>query len=121
FEGGIAPDILISNMHHTAGLYEKYKDQITAIPLAYDLMAGNEAAVLANLYTQLGLPFHGLEFDEETMQPYGGENPKGKFFAGESAHPAEAEAILTPTVGRKQFKVYGGLMTPNQLPQELQE
>lgn len=110
FEGGISSEMLISNLKFTWKLYQRYKSQILVIPLASDLIGQRAEVVGQSLCRLLKLPDHGLNFDQQALQPiklthdYVYHPDQGKFIPGEATHPAEWEEIVKPTFSRDRLE-----------------
>lgn len=104
FEGGISPEMLISNIQYTWMLYEKYQRQVPVIPMANGLVGNEKASKTA--CEILGIPFHGFDFDLEALKPievttaFTGPSDAGKFVSGEASYPSEWSDIIEPTFER---------------------
>ena len=100
FDGGISPEMLISNIEYTHQLFLQYRDQgLNPIPLAYELAAlGDES--FKPMFELLGLPYTGLEYDMEALRNV---SEGGKYVPGESAHPDEYREIVSPTFAKGRF------------------
>ncbi len=109
FQGGIDPEILISNIKYTCMLNDKYLALgIPVTALAYELCALGEKPIAAML-SNLGIAYEGVEFDSQALNK---ASEGGKFVPGESEHPAEWKQIIAPTFSRGCFE-----FTNNGLPE----
>ena len=96
FDGGISAEILAQNYESMYALYEKYKDQFSIIPFAFDLCGeyGTEAVVNAT-FNALNIPFQGLAFDQGMIQQ--------NFIPFEAGNPVEYVEIVKPTIEHGSF------------------
>lgn len=100
FEGGIDPNVLISNIKYIVKLYDKYKNMIQTIPLAYDIIKNGVETVLPPLFDILGIEYHGSKFIEGHLLP---TEKGGKLILGEARHPIIYSEIIAPTFSQAGF------------------
>ena len=105
FSGGIASEILISNMLFTWELYEKYNGKIPVIPLAYDLCDFGADVVMGKLFDKLEIPLQSLKFNQTAFRPL---DQGGKVSFGEAAEPDEFAEIIAPTIQRGAYGYVNG-------------